>query len=663
MRSISSTLLDAASRWGGRPVLRLDVQDHRPRWRTLLTSSAAGHHISQIVVEMTCLVRARCGSDGLSIARVYQPEINLSQWTSWTVQHTQPLATSDVALTIVGLLNSSTCMRAFFFKQNGTLADLMVTESANSFRTTVTTATTVCSGLPQNGWLAAADDCVFYGNSGSPVRVWRKPWGSGAWTEQANWGLGNITVCYGLGACFDTSNRCNLLVAHDGRITAGLYTPAGNTWSDLQQIAPGGAAPSGQPCSHRLPSICYAADRVLAAWVEALDVAHLRYQAVCFEATSFPHLGNEVAVAIGGNESWGRPNLAYHWGEYTMYAADERSACVRPRYRVAPGSALEVLDLPVMSYHQTLTTEGSRLEVRLLNEGGRYNHLGAAGDPYEALKPHSTLLLRRGYVTSAGEETVALPPHYVTSLRLHQGRGDATLLLTAVDGWGLLSAWRAVEATTWRGKTVRWLLAELLARVGLAYSDNGSGNLAYVVPSYTVSPGQSAAHAARDLLDLVGCVALWREAGLYALPVTSLASSSPIALGQQREIVRGDWVQQAPEATSCVTYGDGVDAHHESAAASMALGLRLRRVTLDARIATDAAAEDANEAALALGLAAARREQVAVPLHPEAELWDPVALYRAAPLADGTLRRIVGIEEVASPDEGTFESRLTLEGA
>ena len=117
MQAISATLLQAATQWGSQPVVSLDVRDERPRWQQLRTGTASGQ-VSQIVVALSTLVRARVTSAGLSIARVSQPALGGEEWVTWVTQHSLPLASSDVAVTVVGYGNDLATGDAFWKVKN-----------------------------------------------------------------------------------------------------------------------------------------------------------------------------------------------------------------------------------------------------------------------------------------------------------------------------------------------------------------------------------------------------------------------------------------------------------------------------------------------------------------------------------------------------------------
>ncbi len=663
MRTVTDTLRDAACTWGGRPVVSLDVLDQRPRWTPLLSVAGAGDMVAMLTVCNNYLLRARCGADGLSVALNYEPLANMASWVDWRPQHALNLPASDVAMAVVGARELSERVRIFCLGADGANARILVTESALGFRAPVTTASTVCSGRKPTGYLAAADECVFYLADGSELRVWRSAWGSGVWSERPNWGRGKVGKAYGVAAAYcDIDHLIHLVAAHDGRLLAGTYDVANDIWGPFEQIAPGGGASAGSPTSHRLPSLCYtAANRFLIGWVEALTVANLHIQPVVAECTRWPHVGNEVAVDIRGGASKGRPNLAWMASEGTALCADELSACARRLYMVGDPHTYTA-DLPVMAYSRASDTEGGVLEARIHNGDGAYDALGTAGAA-EPIKPHAGVILRRGYRTSEGDETVALDPHYVVEASVVKGRDGGYVALRAVDGWGLLGCWRAFEPLTWKNKPLRWLLEEMCGRVGLLFQDDGTPAFGYPVPVYCVQPGESAARAVRQLLGLAGAVARYDAWGhMHALSVATLSAGQAAPVGQWGEILRASYGPRAVPATTFTVYGRHAEATEERVGDSMALGMRLRDVRVDERVTTAATCSSTLSLMKARATAAGRREELTMPVRPELELWDRVAVYGAGEaLLEGSVRRVVGLRERYDPARGLLLSTLTLE--
>lgn len=667
MRTITTTLRNASARWGQRPRVTLDVLDERPRWKSIRSGSSTAN-IASAWLNSACLLRARVTADGLAISREADPiDHAASGWAGWTVQHTITWSGSEVGMAVVGDQLTSTCVRVFFMKQRGSLGDMHVSESADGFSTQVTTSSEIHTSHSLEAYLAGANENFFYCADNSEILCWHKPWATGAWVaKNPCTTLGVVTVCQGLGACWDAAEqRALVIIAHDGAISITTYTPASNTWGPVYKLAPGMEAAAGSASSYRLCAIIQADDRTIASWVEATSgngwYGVLRTQPVVSEALVYPHFGNQVALELCGGNELSRPNLAYNPTTFHLLAHDEGSACLRTLLNLLEPAAQHASSgLPVATYDLHTTPAGSALTVRLLNPADRYNSIGEAGTTYEVIKPLTSLHVQRGYDTALGVETLALPPHYLVKASLEAGQGARCLVLEAVDGLGLLSRWQASEAHIWNNRTIRWLLQELCALVGLPYGDNGATILATVLPEFSLHSGSSALLGVQQLLFLSASLGLCRSDGIYVLPVADLATTDPAEVGNNGEIRRSLYASSAPEVTALRVYGTAADGKSEDVAASMALGMRYQRVLADARITDDSWALAVAEGELVRLDPAGRQDEVTVPLRPELELYDPVALYHTGVLAEGSPRRIVGISEVYHPSEGRYETTLEL---
>ncbi|MHB1355074.1 MAG: hypothetical protein ACYCZF_03745 [Anaerolineae bacterium] len=667
MHTITASLANASSRWGQRPRVTLDVLDERPRWKSIRSGTATAN-IASAWLNSACLLRARVTADGLSISREADPVGHAeSGWAGWTVQHTIPWSGSEVGMAVVGNEASSTNVRVFFMKPRGSLGDMHVSESADGFGTPVATSIEIHTNHTLEAFLAGANENFFYCANNSEILCWHKPWSSGAWTARSPCTtLGVVTACQGLGACWDhVGQRAYIIVAHDGAISVTSYTPASDTWGSLYKLAPGMEATAGSASSYRLCAVILANDRIIASWVEATSgngwYGVLRTQAVVSEGLVYPHFGNQVALELYGGNDLGRPNLAYNPTTCQLLAHDEGSACLRTLLDAEePAAQHAASGLPVAAYDLHTTPAGSALTIRLLNADGRYNAFGQSGDALEVIKPLASLHLNRGYETALGTEALALPTHYLVKASLQAGMGARCLMLEAVDGLGLLARWHAVESHIWNGRSIRWLLQELCAIVGLTYSDNGASIPSTVLPEFSLHSGSSSLAGVQQLLFLSASVGFCRAEGLYVLPVADMTSTDPAELGQNGEIRRAVYGMVTPELTGLRVYGTAADGRREDVAASMALGMRYQRVLADARTTDDTWALAVAEGGLAEIAPDERRDEVTVPLRPELELYDPVALYHTGVLAEGSTRRILGISESYRPTEGRFESTLEL---
>ncbi len=363
---------------------------------------------------------------------------------------------------------------------------------------------------------------------------------------------------------------------------------------------------------------------------------------------------------------------AYDAAAGVVYAANERCAA---RHAVYCGSSAHRLpDLPVIRYRRTTNESGSRLRVEVPNPAGAYDGLGREGTPGEPVRPLSAIIVRRGYVTPLGAESVALEPHYIVAARVVQGvRTHPTggeigrMVIDAVDGWGLLDLWRPQEPLTWDGATIAWLLDELCTRVGLRFT---SDDVAYqrAVSRFTMAATATAAEACRRLVGLAGGMARFEADG--AMRGLTLAGHAPAPgdVGLGGEITYGAFGPGLPNGTSFRVYGDpasGAATAGEVSYLSMGLGLRMHVHHTDYGLADAAMAITVRDALWLRAHMAQRCERVTVPLRLELELWDRVRLHPSgsAILPGDRERRLIAIAEEWDASRGRYMSRLTLGAA
>jgi len=656
MREISVELLAAARSLRGVPIVSLNVHDHRDRWQAHFDTGEASHRCDQACIYNTWILRLRSlnGTQGLQAATVYDPEAPGHWPGSWFDVHQRCELGSDVAVGVVGSKLSSKRARAYCFWQDGADKTIQCAESTNGY--SFGAPETVCDGINLEGWLAADHEAVFYHADNSLVKVWHKPVAGGAWTLSTYDALGSLGQAYGLAAWYlEGAQLYYLLIAADGRLYAGGWNPASDTWFPPQQLAPGGSGAAGSGVVLRQPSLLHATSRWYATWVESVAQGTGWQQAVASTATSWPHFGNDIALDVGGSGG-GRVALAYRPFHYHLFACDETSGAHRLDY-VDSNASQNISGLRVGAYDRCTVEGGSRLTVWVDNRDGSWSDWGQADADGEALRPHTSLALQRGYRTANGEELVALDPHYLASISEEGGAHEGWLRLEAVDGWGLLRYWRAAEPLTWEDRTIGWLLEHLAARVGLGYAALGGDALGQTVSRFTVLPGQSAADAMAALLRLAGCGARWSEAGTLHVGTWGLLGGDTAALGEAGELLWARRQQSVPEATSWVVYSEGVMGRKENAAASMALGLRARATRVESRADTQALADAGAEGWRARGDASGWTLRAKLPLRPDVELWDRVTV-----AGWSGAWRVRGLTERYDARRGVYVTEVTAEG-
>jgi hypothetical protein len=464
-----------------------------------------------------------------------------------------------------------------------------------------------------------------------------------------------MTTPRGLGADY-ANDAYHLVAAADGYVWVG--TLSGATWSAPLQLAPGGNAPAPASAALRGPDILVAAGPTyFVTWVEDYTPAASTWiRAVVRTSPDLIHFGNEVGLALealNATVAW-RAALAYVAATRRIYAANEQCVCATTLYDAADATQ-NLSALPVTAYRRESAEWGSRLRVQILNSG--------AYDPLPTpLAPLTALVLRRGYHTGAGAETLPLDPHYVVAATVDSGFGNGQLTLEAVDGWGVLALWRPQEPLRWLGKTIAWLLTEVVGRVGLRVSATGS-SFATVVSVFTASPPQDGLSLVRQLLHLGGGGGYFDADGV--LQALNLYAWSPLArphLGDEGETLYGRYGLALSEGNAVRVFGDGVATTSDNAPAQMAEGLRRVRVVEDYRLTTSAAATQVAQYHWARGRMGALTRQVTVPLRPELELHDLAYLHAPATILAGgcEIAHIVALGEEYDSRRGVYRSTVEM---
>jgi len=658
VRSISSELLDAARSLRARPDVALSIRNKRLRWRGLRyteTGQYASDQTADSAAGNSIIHRARVDEVGRVQHCAVTDPASAAQWVAWATLNQEGLPGEDCALACP----AAGTLRLFYLAAPLT-PTLRCVETSDGGANWSASADIAPVGAGPC-YLAAASLRAFAIVQGV-VKVWLKALG-GAWSAGPDWAaLGTLTAPTGIGVAWDSANALyRVIVAGDGRLWVGSLS-ASTGWSEPQQIWPGG---NGAALADAVPyapaALCYERDYWF-TWVETYQATPAWSQAVICHTRAWGHFGQEAALQIDTSAPR-RVALAYVASTRCLYAANETDVCVATRWdSTDPTQNLE--GLTVREYERHTDERGSRISVELIDSAEECASLGVAGRPAEPVQPLAEVYLERGYLVGNAPQRETLDPHYLMSAAYTTGRQRGRLLLRAVDGWGLLGLWHPPMPLTWENRSVRWLLAELTGRVGLAYADNGALPFDYVVPTFTALPGQSGAAAVRALLGLAGAVARFTADGtLYALNLYGHAPLTYVDLGEKEEILEGQFGPVADYGTAFRVYGDGVGYATENMAASMSLGLRLHRQITDYRLHTEEQVQQVGVYYWLRSIMSARRETVTIPLRPDPELWDLSRLFLdpdVVPPAEA-MRRVVGIAEEYHPWQGQYLSRLTLE--
>ncbi|MHB1319031.1 MAG: hypothetical protein ACYCYF_10480 [Anaerolineae bacterium] len=666
MHPISPALLAAATSWAAEPVAQAIIEDRRVRWGTLHTWPA-GYDASPTAMfhNGSTLLRACVDGTGqVLLARVDDPD-EPADWEAWSVVATGARAGSDVAIgwwapfTWALLYESASGMAALL----RTSSDGGVTWSAPL---TLHTATAAPWFALWGRWALVLEASLHaYHWNGS---AWDGPYTLSSATPSAA----------GVAAWYDAAaQRLHVLYASAGRLHRATLdsTAAPPTWDSPRVLAPGGDQPASSLAACALPALAWVPSLgLVATWQEAYsgDLSTLQSPvSLLFRGPNYDHPGQFCPLALAATSAQRWP-LAYDALTQTLYCGGRRAVLSAPVFDAAVRTWMRLGPTDALAWRwQAGTDTPGRLTLEILDPSG---HLRNPGDPASgaaAARPLASLGLRRGYRTTAGEETVDTAGWTVLSAAFSEGLGGGRLQVDAVDAFGVLGLWRPAESLVWLDRSVLWLLEEICARVGLAVAREGDGSstpgLDTVLPSFALHPHHTALTAVQALLRLGQAVA--RPAAEDTLLVLALPDGTgtlPV-LGAASEIREGAYGSSAVEATHVrvTSPAGGVFAEAESLAGSQAMGARLTRVLEDNRVNTAALAGALAAHTLALAALEGRADRATVPLRPDLEVWDAVELVvpaGALPAGDDGARVIVAIEEDVCPSRNRYETRMRLGG-
>ncbi len=645
MKYISESLLAAARSLQGVPAVTVTAIDDRLRWSVHRPGGETSCQTSMAWGDGR-IVRARSNAAGeIHFATVDDAEDG-EQWVDWVLLRDDAEADADVA---VAYINGGG-FRIFYQAPGNEVRWLGSADGASW------TYMGVCaSGFAEAPRLAAAGEYLV--TMEAEIAVHYKPWGAGSWSLVSTWGTIGAPRD-GVGACHNGDrDELRLLCCAGRRLYTVTYDTAADTWSGAHHLRPGGSQAAPAEARPHDPDVVeaemYGENAFIATWIDAQEGSPDAWeQPVALSSLDGVHFGSAVPLEAAAAEG-ARMALALNAATRHVYAGNE-GTILRTRTYYPTDEEMRSGPLPVTRYRRA--SEGhrpSRLHVEVLNV-----------EDTACFRRLARLDLARGYVTESGAETISLEPHYILSARGTVGRDGGQLIVEATDGFGLLRLWSPQGAITWTDRSARWLLAEICARVGVGYSDDGHSALARTFDAYTMPPGHDGLQEVGALLRLAGCVGVFDNNGdLNPIHWADYAPSSfEVAdAGDAGEVLEGAFGEQVYEVTSVYAASGDHAAHDENVAAAMAQGLRLHGNFSDGRIPSQAAAEDV--VALLLGMHGLEgwRGRVLVPLRPELQVWDVVALtVDPEILPAGAEGVIVGIEEGYNGQKGEWQSALQM---
>jgi hypothetical protein len=665
MRTISATLLAAGTAWNGLPITRATVRDRRLRWS--VRHAYPANRDTPFVAQATSgawMLRLKTDASGdLWLARIESTAEPGDAWNTWT-RIGVGVAAPDGDCAIGHWAGA---WYTYYLDSSNRVYRRLSSDNGVTWG-----AATLVRACSLAGFVAAAANWVFVQEHQVHAYVSDPATGalSGPYTQVAP----TTTGGHGLAAArdaVDTDVRYRLLFTVKGDIWAVTFDPVACSYGAAHRLAPGADQTTALASDHRYPALaCVARGQLVATWIERHDnglsgePASWRYPVARISVDDdAAHYGSETPLAAPG-DTVARLAALFDASEQSIYLGNDRLVLAARAYSEDPVWCMRFG--PEESPQYTLMQRANRpstLTLSLLDAAGEWAYLGAPRYAEAPLRPLAEVTLTRGYRTAAGEETVALPPYYLMRVQRSEGAGGGWLRLTCTDALGLLTLWRAPEPLAWKSRALRWLLAELCARVGLRYADAGEVALGRTLPLFTLHAGQSALDGALDLLRLGGCVARVSPDGALT-PLPWPQSSAPaMTIGARGEVRAGRYGLGVMAATAARVTSGGAYAEGEAIADAWALGLRLTTALHDGRIGLNGdLAATVRDRELALAGLGWRADEAVIPARQDLELWDAVDLLCAATAREGepTARVVTGIEEKRDAVKGVWEMQVEL---
>ncbi len=715
MRTLTATL-EAAQRANSQaPAVRVEIRDKQPRWRQWSLQQAYD-------VQMACCAYG----SGIAVAILdadgdiwFKLVAYGGSWQEWPGTYTEVFTSAlvwphgDVAIS-----NNSGTLRIFFILHDGTQVQCIEsTDGGATWGAAVSVKSLVSSAATDYFKLASAgQNDVFWARDKSGYRyVYYRKFEGGAWGSEVPLLTlcetgGEYGHCGGLGAFYSASAGYIGLAAafwgvlvDDGRVVFAHVNATNGAVISRARIAPPGYAPVG--FTPMWPSVSRCTSLFGASWV----VSYVdKFASV---TTSW---ANRVAILSRDGDHWSykvpldvdttyerRLNLV-EGGGY-MFAAH----CLQVHYLLGwtAGDVLRnhTIESELRGYVMDERPDRGSLVVEVDNSDGRYD-VGGAGGTAPECAIFAQVSANPGLTTSSGAERVEARPFLLWAVTRLRSAGRNRARLYCVDGWELFRIWRPDAVYVFEGKTVRWCIEELAARVGFwevsfDASAAWSQTVAYLAvageatdwkgnqlvrawgrwltlhdPAMAFDDRVDGYTALQGILALVGGQARWGNGA----DVDHLYCFVPGAAGEDAadysyaagEVLETEVVDSFVWPTRVRAMGDGVSYEAESVAAGQAAGMEILGLLSATTWTTEAECKVAADASMQD--AAARQKaggRLLVRPNLGLELWDVVAVTDAR-VGDGSgvgslaaaTYRLNGIRTEWDAGKAKWEQQLRLEG-
>ena len=570
----------------------------------------------------TLLQRVRNDAGSIEHSKITDPAEG-AQWLVWTAIAAGARADSDVAICYTTA--AKTTLRAYW--QDAATDDFWARESADQGDNWGV------AWMCNNGFAGmkyiAADYQQFWVQSGVSI-YWHAYAPAETGGAGASWG-GAYTDPLGI-SCVqkeDGSDTAHVIFAADRRI----YSL--RVWHNAVQSTHYLDPPSDQTvaaaAAPRLPSLCRLGGQTWAcSWVRySTGTPTMHQETVQFSLEDDCYRFGATCGMRMDSAGVQRMSMAYVTTHQRIFCGHDTATHWTYHYALGDAAGETYSVTPVRYRRIKNGHEPGILELEFLDPTGSYRSHASRGNASitAGFATMNTVTLKRGWKTSAGDQTISLDPHYITQVSRSSYRDGGHVFVTAVDGFGLLEMTRTEAPLTYLNRSLAYIAADIVALAGLVWADDADAIWATVMTSFTINPRISARQALLDVLALAGAVAYVAGAGGITgrVLVGYIPGSTPV-LGDQDEIEHAMFGVGVSSITSVDWIGDAVGYHSETPMREASQGRRFTAIHTDLRATTLAIATQAALYRQALADMEHDLCVITVPLRPDLEIWDEVTI-------------------------------------
>ena len=666
MRTLSSTLLSTQRAASRVPYLKIAASNRqagvlRLQWQRLYQGAEPDHHHALCLPADGSLICVRVGP-GEDESKLYRQRVVSpapgSDFSAWTY-------IGQYGCQAVAAACGGAEVNIFWVNYDRELKHMQSGDYGVTWATAETLDYAPYALVPgiSAAYKPNGDVAVFFANA-NDLYVEKRTGGS--WQDRCAWDktTGEITS---VAAVYDGDWK--LIVT--GRDTSGnrkvwslmhgdgAEIPAGE-WSDLKEMASApaggnyeygaafmdcpdiyrvfyvekfnGTEPYGRPCwSHSIPSVSF----LSGPWREPVP-----FNLACEYGVAIAHRGNYCWLSTPGGV-W-RASLVEQSLDLT---ADVLNARVESHY--ADGN----------------------LTIELRNEDGKYNAPGTGN--VAVLDTGCQLDASPGYLTAAGNEVSSGPAFWLESYEHVSADGKASLILRAVDGWRLLSGWRARHQFRWnknaQERSVKEIMEFVLARVGLRLAVRSQSEVVTgFCPDFTIHAGDTGTAIMERLLSFVPDVVFIEGVMAYLVNPQS-TDVSVYSYGTAHAVIKGRYGAGVTGMGQVRVEGwDGVGGNPVSADSFDWQQLEKHPEGFlhieDRNISTVSQSQARGGAILRKASIGAINGIVRVPVNCGQQMYDVIDITDAGAGLTAAKRRVAGMEISYRPGRGEYIQEILLGG-